>query len=233
MNICVIPARGGSKRIPLKNIRPFCNKPIIIYSIENAIKSKCFKRVIVSTDNKQIREISISNGAEVPFIRPEKLSDDFSNTGSVIKHAISWFQSKGEVIDNVCCLYPTAPFVSSEDLRIGLQILINNKGNYALPVVKFPYPPQRGMRIKNNQKILEMIAPENINIRSQDLEEIWHDAGQYCWGKVEAWLREKPILNSNPSPIPLSRYKAQDIDTEEDWCQAELMFKALKIADKF
>ncbi len=229
MNICVIPARGGSKRIPLKNIRPFCGKPIIIYSIENALKSKCFQRVIVSTDNKQISEISKSNGAEVPFIRPDKISDDFSNSGSVIKHAIEWFLSKGQIIENVCCLYPTAPFVTAEDLQLGLEALMNNKGNYALPVVKFPHPPQRGMKIKNPQKILEMIKPENINIRSQDLEEIWHDAGQFCWGKAEAWLQEKPILTSKPIPITLSRYKAQDIDTEEDWCQSELMFRALKI----
>ena len=218
MNICVIPARGGSKRIPLKNIRNFCGKPVITYSIESAIKSKCFKKVIVSTDNKKIREIAISSGADVPFTRPKELSDDFSTTMAVIKHAIEWFQSKGEKIENVCCLYPTAPFVLPKDIKSGLKMLNDNIGYYALPVVKYP------------QNVLEMNHPENINLRSQDLDEIWHDAGQYCWGRVNAWLEEKPILTSNPIPITLSRYKAQDIDTEEDWFQAELIFKSLKIS---
>lgn len=231
MNVCIIPARGGSKRIPLKNIRSFCDKPIIVYSIESAIKSKCFQKVIVSTDNKKISEIAILHGAEVPFIRPKNISDDFTSTGLVIKHAIDWLQSRGEKIENVCCLYPAAPFVSPKDLSLGLEMLKTNQASYALPVVKFPHPPQRGMKINSLVNRLEMINPENTNIRSQDLEDLWHDAGQYCWGRAESWLEEKPILASNPAPIVLSRFKSQDIDTEEDWCQAEMIFKALYLTD--
>ena len=229
MNICVIPARGGSKRIPLKNIKYFCGKPIIIYSIENAIKADCFSRIIVSTDNEEIKAISISNGADVPFIRPKTLSDDYSTSASVVKHAIEWLQSKGEKVENVCCLYPTAPFVSPLDLNKGLKKLEENKTLYALPVIKYSHPPQRGMRIKKEENVLEMISPSNSNIRSQDLEEIWHDAGQYCWGKVEAWLNEISILSSNPAPIKLSHFEGYDIDTEEDWCHAEHLFNAFQL----
>jgi pseudaminic acid cytidylyltransferase len=224
MNICVIPARGGSKRIPRKNIRNFCGKPMIAWTIEAAKKSNCFAHFLVSTDDEEIAEIARQWGAEVPFLRPTELSGDYVATVPVIAHATQWFNSNVGPTENVCCLYATAPFVQAEDLQNGLRILQESKAEYAFSVTSFPFPIQRAIRI-NSQGRVEMFQPEYLNTRSQDLEEAWHDAGQFYWGKAEAWLPGKTIFSIDSAPVKLARYRVQDIDTFEDWERAEMLFK--------
>ena len=222
MNICIIPARGGSKRIPKKNIKIFGGQPMISWSIEAALNSECFKRVIVSTDDDEISEISQRYGAEVPFKRSASLSDDYTGTIPVIKSAINWLEMRGEKINYICCLYPTAPFIEVSYLREGLEKLIEHNASYSISVTSFPYPIQRAFKLKNNK--LQMFFPENINKRSQDLEKSFHDAGQFYWGKRSSWMGEEKILDHNTVPIFIPRYKVQDIDNEEDWIQAERIF---------
>ena len=227
MNIAVIPARGGSKRIPGKNIRKFCEKPMIAWSIKTALRSGCFSKVVVSTDDQETADLAVQYGAEVPFLRPPELADDHVPTLPVIKHAIQWLQDNGITPSNVCCIYPTAPFLSTEALRQGEAALSKDDLDFTLSVTSFSYPPQRALRITESNRI-EMYYKEHMFTRSQDLEPIWHDAGQFVWGKVSAWLDEKPILAPNSEGIVLPRYLVHDIDTEEDWTLAELVFRALK-----
>jgi len=228
MKICVIPARGGSKRIPKKNIRNFCGKPIIAYSIEAAIASKCFDKVIVSTDDQGIAEVAIEYGAEVPFIRPAELSDDFTGTNDVIKHAIKWFEDKGEVVAYVCCLYATAPFVDASYLNEAYEKLVSSNKSYAFSVTSFPFPIQRAVRIKAGNEV-EAIWPENIFKRSQDLEETFHDAGQFYWGTNQAFCNDEVIFSPSSIAILLPRHLVQDIDTLEDWNRAELMYQSMRL----
>lgn len=228
MRLCVIPARGGSKRIPRKNIKEFCGKPMIAWSIEAAIKSKCFDRIIVSTDDEEIVSVAKRYGAEVPFLRPAQLADDYTGTTEVIAHAIEWQNSHGEVADKVCCLYATAPFVQATDLQKGFDILESSGAEYAFSVTSYAFPIQRAIRITQNQRV-EMFQPQHFNTRSQDLEEAWHDAGQFYWGRVAAWLANKPIFSSDAVPVLLPRHRVQDIDTPEDWGRAQLMFDALML----
>ena len=225
MRLAVIPARGGSKRIPRKNIKFFFGKPMIAWSIEAAIASKCFDRIIVSTDDVEIAEVAKHFGAEVPFMRPSELSDNFASTTAVIAHAIEWQNLNGDEAIEVCCLYATAPFVQASDIQHGLDILRDNKANYAFSVASYDFPIRRAIRITSEQRV-EMFNPENFNIRSQDLEEAFHDAGQFYWGKANAWLSHKPIFSRDAVPIVLPRYRVQDIDTLEDWERAEKMFSA-------
>jgi pseudaminic acid cytidylyltransferase len=227
MNIAIIPARGGSKRIPLKNIRQFFGKPMIVWSIEAAEKSACFDRIIVSTDDREIADVARSNGADVPFMRPPELSDDYTGTIPVIAHAIKWLQQHGEAPNQVCCVYATAPFISSEDLQRGLDVLLNNSCDYAFSVTSYAFPIQRAIRITAANRV-EMFNPELFNTRSQDLEEAWHDAGQFYWGRAAAWLAGTPIFSSHAAPVVLPRHRVQDIDTPEDWDRAEWMFKAIQ-----
>ncbi|MDA3807206.1 MAG: pseudaminic acid cytidylyltransferase [Thiomicrorhabdus sp.] len=226
MNIAVIPARGGSKRIPRKNIKEFCGKPMIAWSIEAAQKSNCFERIIVSTDDNEIADIAQNYDAEVPFMRPESLANDYAGTIPVIRHAVEWLVNHGEKPENVCCLYATAPFVCSQDLRRGLEILQAQECDYAFSVTSFPFPIQRAIRITQEQRV-EMFQPEHFMTRSQDLEEAYHDAGQFYWGTAQAWLDEKPVFSDHSIPIVLPRHRVQDIDTLEDWQRAEWLFKAL------
>ena len=227
MKLCVIPARGGSKRIPKKNIRLFCGRPIIEWSIEAALNSKCFDKVIVSTDSEEISSLSKKNGAEVPFLRPKNLSDDYTATTPVINHAIEYMNQNYGEIELVCCIYATAPFIESKYIKEGLRKLIEQKANFSLSVTSFPFPIQRAIKINPENKS-EMFFPENFNTRSQDLESSFHDAGQFCWGKSSAWLEDKGVYDNNAVPIIIPRYKVQDIDNEEDWLRAELMFKSIK-----
>jgi N-acylneuraminate cytidylyltransferase len=228
MRCAIIPARGGSKRIPQKNIKQFCGKPMIAWSIIAAQQSGCFDDIIVSTDDNKIAEIAQDYGAQVPFIRPAELSDDYTGTTAVIRHAILWLQSAGKNPQETCCIYATAPFVQSEDLRMGLETLVTSQSDYAFSVTSYPFPIQRAIRITKDNHV-EMFNPELFTTRSQDLEESYHDAGQFYWGQADAWLNEKPIFSLTSSPVLLPRHRVQDIDTLEDWLRAEWMFKAQSI----
>jgi len=227
MNICMIPARGGSKRIPSKNIKAFNGKPIIAYSIEAALESNCFDQVIVSSDDNEIAEVARTYGAKVPFIRPAKLSNDYAGTIPVIKHTIEWLEGHNNTIDNVCCLYATAPFIQSQTISKAFQQLLESKADYCFSVTSFSFPIQRSIRITQDDKV-SMFYPDNFNVRSQDLEEAYHDAGQFYWGKAQAFKDELPIFSEAASPYILPRYLVQDIDTTEDWIRAEAMHRVLQ-----
>jgi N-acylneuraminate cytidylyltransferase len=227
MKIAVIPARGGSKRIPRKNIRAFCGKPMLAWSIEAARLSQCFSRIIVSTDDDEIAHIAKEWGAEVPFMRPAALADDHTGTIPVIRHAAEYFLGQGELVNQVCCLYATAPFITPEDLRRGLEVLMATGSDYAFSVTDYPFPIQRAIRLTAQGRV-EMFHPEEFNTRSQDLEAAFHDAGQFYWGQARAWLAGKPIFSRHASAVLLPRHRVQDIDTMDDWLRAEWMFKAWK-----
>ena len=229
MNIAVIPARGGSKRIPRKNIKPFCGKPMIAWSIEAARASACFDHIVVSTDDAEIAAVAREYGAAVPFIRPAELADDHTGTIPVIRHAIEWFIGQGEAVEQVCCIYATAPFVGAEDIQRGGQMLEETGSDYAFSVTSYAFPIQRAIRITERGRIA-MFNPEHFNTRSQDLEEAYHDAGQFYWGLANAWLQGKMIFSPDSVPIRLPRHRVQDIDTPEDWLRAEWMCKAMQQA---
>ena len=227
MIVAVIPARGGSKRIPGKNIRPFCGKPMIAWSIEAAKASGCFDRIVVSTDDPEIAETAKAWGAEVPFTRPVALSDDYTGTLPVIRHAVEWLHQHGDPVEYACCIYATAPFVSAEDLRTGLALIRQANCSYAFSVTSYAFPIQRAVRITGQGRVA-MFQPEHFGTRSQDLEEAWHDAGQFYWGTAQAWQEEQPLCGERSTPVKLPRHRVQDIDTPEDWARAEWMFKALQ-----
>ena len=227
MRMAVIPARGGSKRIPRKNIRDFCGLPMIARSIQTAIESGCFDRIIVSTDDAEIAEVARAYGAEVPFLRPADLSDDYTGTIPVVAHAIDQLCQGGETPDEVCCIYATAPFIQAEDLRRGLDLLRQHQADYAFSVTSYPFPIQRAIRI-NAAGQVEMFQPEHFATRSQDLEEAYHDAGQFYWGRAEAWLAGQPVSAGKSVPVLLPRSRVQDIDTPEDWGRAELLYRLLE-----
>jgi pseudaminic acid cytidylyltransferase len=223
----VIPARGGSKRIPRKNIKEFNGKPIIAYSIEAALKSNCFSQVIVSTDDDEISEVAKKYGALVPFVRPDELSNDYAGTIPVIKHAIEWMEDNNNYIENVCCLYATAPFIQSKIISKAYQQLQDSNSDYCFSVTSFSFPIQRAIKIVQGDKV-NMFYPEHFNTRSQDLEEAYHDAGQFYWGKAQAFKDESPLFSEVATPYVLPRYLVQDIDTMEDWIRAETMYKVLQ-----
>lgn len=227
MTIAVIPARGGSTRIPRKNIRQFAGKPIIAWSIEAAFSSGCFDHVIVSTDDDEIAEVARSHGALVPFKRPAELSGNHVGTMPVIRHAVEWMIEQGHSMDFICCIHATAPFLKPEDLRKGLETLKKSECDYAFPVAEYPASIQRALRIDVLGRV-GMFQPENLHTRSQDLEMAFYDAAQFWWGHAFAWLAEKPVYCSSAMPIRIPRYRAQDIDTSEDWAHAELMFKFIQ-----
>ena len=229
--IAVIPARGGSKRIPRKNIRDFCGKPILAYSIQAAKESGLFDRIIVSTDSDEIARVALEYGAEVPFIRPSELSDDYTGTNAVVKHCIKWLLDAGESIDTVCCIYATAPFLQPHYLKKGFDILKNHRCAYAFSVTSFPFPIQRSVRIRPDGRV-EPIFPEHVPKRSQDLEEAYHDAGQFYWGSPDSFLEDIPIFSSGSMSVVLPRYLVQDIDTDEDWQQAEAMYNVFILLKK-
>lgn len=226
-SVAIIPARGGSKRIPRKNIRPFAGKPIIGYSIEAAKQSGLFDRVIVSTDDLEIAGVAQSFGAEVPFVRPAELANDFAGTNAVVRHCLEWLAEQGPPAEYACCIYATAPFLKVAYLRQGLEQLVASGKAYAFSVTSFPFPVQRAIRI-NAQGCVEALYPEMISSRSQDLEEAYHDAGQFYWGRATAFLDDVVIFTPEAVPVVLPRHLVQDIDTLEDWQRAELMFAALQ-----
>lgn len=224
--VAVIPARGGSKRIPRKNIKDFFGKPLITYSIQAALESKLFDKVIVTTDDEEIAKIAKEYGAEVPFLRPKELSDDFTGTGDVVKHAIAYLKEHGEVFDYVCTIYATAPLLQSKYLIEGFEALKNSDAINAFSATSMPFPIQRTFKVDENGRC-EMFWPENYFKRSQDLEEAYQDAGQFYWSKVDK--KSSDIMFGKESiPIILPRYLVQDIDTLEDWERAEYMYEAVK-----
>jgi N-acylneuraminate cytidylyltransferase len=227
MNIAIIPARGGSKRIPRKNIKVFCGQPMIAWSIQAAIKSNCFDKIIVSTDDEKIAEVARNYGAETPFVRPPELSNDHAGTIPVIAHAIEWQSQNSIAASKVCCIYATAPFIQARDIKHGLTVLQSSGADYAFSVTSYAFPIQRAIRI-TAEKRLEMFQPEHFNTRSQDLEEAWHDAGQFYWGKAQAWIEGKPLFSRDGVPVQLPRYRVQDIDTAQDWERAEWLMKAMQ-----
>ncbi|MBB5022061.1 pseudaminic acid cytidylyltransferase [Desulfurispira natronophila] len=224
MNIAIIPARGGSKRIPRKNIRTFHGKPIIGWSIELALASKLFEQVIVSTDCPDIAAVAREFGAEVPFMRPAELSDDHTGTAPVVAHAIQWLADQGQPCTHACCIYATAPFLRQQYLQEGLRALQQDSTkHFAFSVTSFAFPIFRALKIENRQ--LGMLWPEHAQTRSQDLPEAYHDAGQFYWGIAQAWQEQLPLFASHSAPVILPRHLVQDIDTLEDWQRAELMFE--------
>ena len=228
MRLAVIPARGGSKRIPRKNIKPFAGLPMIAWSIRAAIDSQCFDRIVVSTDDDEIAQVAQAYGAEVPFIRPKELSDDHTGTMAVVAHAIDWQNAHGSTATEVCCIYATAPFVQASDIAHGYDVLQSSGADYAFSVTSYAFPIQRAIRITPNQRV-EMFQPEHFNTRSQDLEEAWHDAGQFYWGKAQAWLTQQALFTEAAAPVPLPRYRVQDIDIPEDWERAEWLWKSMNL----
>lgn len=225
MNVCIIPARGGSKRIPRKNIRDFMGLPMIAYSIRSAANSGLFDKIIVSTDSEEVAEVARAYGAEVPFMRPADLADDYTTTSAVLTHALEYVRGQGLAPEYACCIYATAPFIRSEYLIQGLDALMASSAHNAFSVASYAFPVFRSQRIREDG-MLEMQWPEHRLTRSQDLPELYHDAGQFYWTKVDRFL-ENSDLYANAAPVVLPRHLVQDIDTEEDWKRAELMYKAL------
>jgi pseudaminic acid cytidylyltransferase len=229
MRVAIIPARGGSKRIPRKNIRPFAGQPIIAYSIKTARASGLFDDVIVSTDDDEIADVSRQYSATVPFRRPANLADDHATTIAVIQHALGWLADNGRDIDLACCIYATAPFLRAADLRDGLTKLTDSGRSFAFSVTSFEFPIQRALRLRRDGA-LEAFAPEHANTRSQDLEPAYHDAGQFYWGRALAFREGRLLFSPESVPVILPRHLVHDIDNEEDWVRAELAYQALRAA---
>lgn len=223
--IAIITARGGSKRIPRKNIKPFLGKPMLVYSIEAALKSGIFDEVMVSTDDEEIADIARAAGASVPFYRSEKTANDFATTSDVILEVLEEYEKRGKSFDSFCCIYPTAPFITPERLKEGMELLMEKKPDSVMPVVSFSFPPQRCVIIEDGKLVPKW--PENMPKRSQDLEPYYHDCGQFYCVDTKRFLEEKVILMPNTCPLILSELEVQDIDNEVDWKLAELKYKLL------
>lgn len=231
MNICIIPARGGSKRISRKNIKQFYGKPIIAKAINTAKQSNCFDKIIVSTDDKEIAQISKEYGAEIPFIRPDKLSDDYTTTNDVINHSINWFKRNKIKPKIVCCLYPTAVFIEKEDLQKAMKNIDFLKSqNFVISAVKYTPPIQRALKIDQKTGLSYMQYPENFKKRTQDLDDSYHDAGQFYCANAKTWLSKKNIFEGCKLCFINSVF-VQDIDTEEDWLKAELLYSVMQSKD--
>jgi pseudaminic acid cytidylyltransferase len=227
MNLCVIPARGGSKRIPRKNIKPFAGKPMIAYAISAAKTSGLFEHVIVTTDDQEIAEIAHDWGAEAPFLRPPELSDDHTPTVPVVAHAITVCKSLGWQIDFVCCIYPCVPFIHNADLKASLELLKTSGANYSFPVTEFPSAIQRGLKRGSKGQIVPFY-PEYETTRTQDLEVAYYDAGQFYWGAANAWLDRNTRLHTDSVALVIPQWRVVDIDTNDDWLRAELIGRALR-----
>lgn len=232
MIIAVIPARGGSKRIPRKNIRLFAGKPMIGHSIEAAQQSRLFDQIVVSTDDPEISAVARECGALVPFTRPAELADDHTGTTEVMAHAVDWLTAHSTPAIEVCCIYPTAPFIQGEDLREGLQLLQSGLWRYVFAATRFAAPVQRAFS-QNSAGGVEMLFPEKFNSRSQDLPDVLHDAGQFYWGAAETWLSRATIFDRHSTIVRIPSWRAQDIDTEEDWRSAEAMAMQLVVRRNF
>ena len=225
--IAIIPARGGSKRIPRKNIKNFLNKPIISYSIEAALQSGLFDEVMVSTDDGEIAEVAKSFGACVPFLRSEKNSNDFATTFDVIDEVISRYRESGSTFDECCCIYPTAPFTTVKRLIQFHDFLEHSKFDCVFPILKYGYPIQRGLRLKDDGQ-MQMIYPEHLITRSQDLDASYHDAGQFYWFKVDHIIKFGQLWTDNTGALVIKELEAHDIDSLEDWEIAEFKYQLIE-----
>ncbi|HOW35809.1 MAG TPA: pseudaminic acid cytidylyltransferase [Candidatus Omnitrophota bacterium] len=223
--VAIITARGGSKRIPRKNIRMFCGHPIIWYSIQAALDSGCFGEIMVSTDDNEIANIAKEMGAKVPFMRSKKNSDDDSTTVDVLEEVLTEYKKKGKIFDFFCCLYPTAPFVSGGRLREGCEALVSSKADSVLPIVRFSYPVWRGLKVEDGR--IKMWWPENYNKKSQDLPPVFHDAGQFYVMRTESLLKQKQLYAQNSIGLEIPESQCQDIDSDEDWKLAEMKYQLL------
>lgn len=227
MKIAIIPARGGSQRVPRKNIRVFHGRPIIAYSIDRALASGLFDRILVSTDDPEIAEVAQACGAEAPFVRPAELADAYATTPAVIAHAVEWALAQGWRLEAVCCIYATAPFLSERDLVAGYELLNSGDWRFAFCVTEYAAPISRAFVINAGGGV-EMFEPERFTTRSQDLPSAYHDAAQFYWGRPDAWLAQEPLFGPNSAPVVVPRWRVVDIDTEEDWRQAEIMWTCLR-----
>jgi len=226
--IAIIPARGGSQRIPRKNIKYFLGRPMISYPIDVLRGTDLFDRIIVSTDDQEIAEVALESGAEVPFIRPAALADNHTGTGEVVQHALEWLLEHGEKVEHVCCVYATTPFLSARYLMQGWEAM-RAGGRVAFAVSSFSYPIQRAFKLLKSGGV-EPFYPQYMPCRSQDLEPGYHDAGQFYWWDLDAFFSGISVFSETAKPIVLPRHRVQDIDDEEDWQRAEFMYRAMQLA---
>lgn len=229
-SVAIITARGGSKRIPRKNIKLFLGKPILEYSIEAALAADLFQEVMVSTDDEEIADVAKRAGAKVPFLRSEKTADDFATTADVIAEVLDSYERIGAGFDRACCIYPTAPFVTADAIRTAMLLLEQEQADSVIPVVKFSFPPQRGVVIQDGRIVPKW--KECMNMRSQDLEPLYHDCGQFYCLNVESFRKQKAIWMENVVPFVQDEMLVQDIDTPEDWKMAEMKYKLLYMDEK-
>lgn len=225
-SVAIITARGGSKRIPRKNIKEFCGKPILAYSIEAALESGEFDEVMVSTDDAEIAEIAKNYGAKIPFLRSGDTSNDYATTADVLCEVLEQYRAIGEAFDYACCIYPTAPFVTSEKLKKAMELLKGSDADSVMPVTAFSFPPMRGVRIKDEK--VSFAFPEYALVRSQDIEPMYHDCGQFYCFAVERFMENKKLITDNTKAIVVSELEVQDIDNEVDWKLAELKYEMMK-----
>lgn len=231
MRLALIPARGGSKRIPRKNIRPFAGRPVIAWSIAAAQASGLFDRIVCSTDDDEIAEVAQAHGAEAPFRRPAELSDDHATTLAVVQHALDWADGEGLAVEALCCIYPTSPFVTGSSLRRAYEQLETSGAGYCFPVARFPAPIQRAIRIGADGRA-GMFQPEHFGTRSQDLEPAYFDAGQFYWGRPAAWREGLRMFGPDSAPMEIPLWRTADIDTPDDWARAERLWQALSDEDR-
>jgi pseudaminic acid cytidylyltransferase len=225
MKIAIIPARGGSKRIPKKNIKDFCGKPMIVWAIEKAIKSNCFDEIIVTTDDTEIMETANEHGAKTPFKRSKKLSDDHTITVPVIANALLECEALGWNIDYACCIYPCSPFIETEDLKLSFEKMIAGNYKFIYPITEYKHPIQRSIKFNKNNMV-EFKFPEYELTRTQDLEKLYHDTGQFYWGTRGAWI-ENGRMHIDGTAYVIPSWRVVDIDNEDDWIRAELMHKTI------
>ena len=226
MNIAIIPARGGSKRIPRKNVRPFCGQPMIAWPIAATTASGLFDHILVSTDDAEIADVARRQGAVVPFIRPAELADDHSGPTDVIVHALSWAIEAGWPVKAACCIYATAAFVDPEDVAEAGRLL-SPACDYAFAAVRYGHPPQRGF-LRSDDGSPQLLQPEHQSTRTQDLAPVYHDSGQFYWGTREAWMERRPFFGNRTRFVELPPWRAYDIDRDEDWEMAERLFAATR-----
>lgn len=229
MNIAIIPARGGSKRIPRKNIKLFCGAPMISYPIKTALQSGCIDRVIVSTEDEEIAAIARSYGAETPFVRPKELADDYTGTSAIVRHALNWLDEQQQSVDMACCLYATSPLLLPDDLRAGLSMLqSDDQLDFVFSAARFSFPIQRAL-LQDKQGGVVPFDCDSIKMRSQDLAPAFHDAGQFYWGQTSSWLSaNRSIFSPSSRMLVLPDHRVQDIDTLDDWHRAEVLYHLLQ-----